>query len=362
MQQGPQPTLGPRKPRCPTSPFSPRAPAMPSRPGWPYGKRTAWFGTYPCPSQHGSGIGTRLLTGSPGSPGAPTSPWRTQSPGSGHGDGAPSPPSILPSGFPALSLPSAHRGRVPRGIPWSPSRPARPSPPASRNVGHGDADVPGSPQPCVSPCPPQPRTFSPGVPCSPLSPLSPSEPFGPRSPCRGGGRGMGSGRSQDGGDTVPPPALTGSPLLPRAPAGPSTTTVSPWERFGVSRVGARPRCAPPPPHPPHPNLRVSPCLLWAPWPRRLPAGTGGRDVMKMGGGSTSLGGFPPPPSSPDPLPCPHVPLGPPASPVGQRRGFFFGGRDTQLGGQRAVGTYRRPAVACQPRAPVFTLWGGEKGV
>lgn len=25
-----------------------------------------------------------------------------------------------------------------------------------------------------------------------------------------------------------------------------------------------------------------------------------------------------------------------------------------------MGTYRRPAVACQPRAPVFTLWGGRK--
>lgn len=218
--------MGPRKPRCPTSPFSPRAPAMPSRPGWPYGKRTAWFGTRPCPlavgqwhwdtAPHRLSRLPRRTHFSLENTKSGLRPWGRCPQYSQY------PPQWVPSGFPALSLPSARRGRVPRGIPWSPSRPARPSPPASRNVGHGDADVPGSPQPCVSPCPPQPRTFSPGVPCSPLSPLSPSEPFGPRSPCRGGGRGMGSGRCQ--GRTVgtpcPPrhlPAPPCCPVLQRAP-------------------------------------------------------------------------------------------------------------------------------------------------
>jgi len=64
-------------------------------------------------------------------------------------------------------------------------------------------------------------------------------------------------------------SLTGSPLLPRAPMGPSTTTVSPcMPKAGgleVSR-GASTAALPPIAH--HP--RDSPCLLWALGTQRLP--------------------------------------------------------------------------------------------
>lgn len=169
---------------------------------------------------------------------------------------------------------------------------------------------------------PQPCTFSPSMPCSPLSPLSPSVPFRPRSPCKGGntGRGQGMRRSSDthqSGEDRPrlgagtwgsvgwlkemgqyalqgrvpqqeeaPPApprgtgrmgrgrtgtaLTGSPLLPRAPGGPSTTTVSPCtpkaeREVGVSREARAAACLSTAPHP-----KDSPCLLWVLGPQGPP--------------------------------------------------------------------------------------------
>lgn len=156
-----------------------------------------------------------------------------------------------------------------------------------------------------------------------------------------------------------PPGTYRLPLAAPRPGGPlhhdGVTLGEIWGEQGGDTAPLCPTTTPPQPR----GLTLSPLGPMAP---TSPCGDGAARCHEDGRGQHLPGGFPPPPGSPDPLPCPHAPLGPPASPVGQRRGFFFsGGRDTQPGGQRAVGTYRRPAVACQPRAPVFTLRGGEKG-
>lgn len=64
-------------------------------------------------------------------------------------------------------------------------------------------------------------------------------------------------------------ALTGSPLLPRAPGGPSTTTVSPCTPKAEREVGVRgTRAAAYVPT--APSSKDSPCLLWVLGPQGLP--------------------------------------------------------------------------------------------
>lgn len=113
-----------------------------------------------------------------------------------------------------------------------------------------------------------------------------------------------------------PPALTGSPLLPLAPAGPSTTTVSPCmqERGGCEPGGGQ-HCHPPPP---------------ALGSHLVSFGPHGPDVSLQGGhGEMSRGWEHSPPWLPSPqrgpLPCPHALLGSQASPVGKRRKLLGGG-------------------------------------
>lgn len=125
-------------------------------------------------------------------------------------------------------------------------------------------------------------------------------------------------------------ALTGSPLLPRTPGGPSTTRVSPCtpkaeREVGVRRGARAPACLLIAPCP-----KDLPCLLWVLGPQGLPV----RKVRcckdaQQGAGSTSLGtpipggaSFSPQLLIPQsPLPCPHALRGSQARPVGEKRGM-----------------------------------------
>lgn len=258
---------------------------------------------------------------------------------------------------------------------------------------------------------PQPRTFSPSMPCSPLSPLSPSVPFRPRSPCKGGntGRGQGMRRSdthQGGEDRLPwgsvgwlkergqyalqgripqqekaPPALprgtgtmgrgktgtalTGSPLLPRAPGGPSTTTVSPCTPKAEREVGVRgTRAATYLSIAPSP--KDSPYLLWVLGPQVLPMRKARccKDAQQ-GAHSTSLGtpvsggaSFSPQLLSPESLTL--SPRSPrlPGKPCGgeERYGQERAWIRVQL---RKVGTYCWPTIPFWPWVPIFTLQGRD---
>lgn len=164
-------------------------------------------------------------------------------------------------------------------------------------------------------------------------------------------------------------SLTGSPLLPRAPAGPSTTTVSPCtQRLGGVYEEGGTVLLPSLPVGPAPGTHLVSFGPWGP-SISLRGRRNGETLQGCTAGSrkhlsehpiprdSSLWGciiHPPWISSlQGPLPCPHAPHGSQASPVGDKSGGQGG---VWLGVQLRVGaTYSWSSLSFSSWAPIFTL-------